>query len=125
MLKIVAWLSLNIVVLGVGAAGYAQNDAEGKKLYTTYCAGCHGDKGKGNGPAASALPVKPANLSDGTVMNQLPDKFLVEIVSKGGVAVGKSPLMPALGNQINANQLRDIIAYIRNLADPPYRPDGK
>ena len=125
MLKIVAWLSLNIVVLGVGAAGYAQNDAEGKKLYTTYCVGCHGDKGKGDGPAASALPVKPANLSDGAVMNQLPDKFLVEIVSKGGAAVGKSPLMPALGNQINATQLRDIVAYIRSLAEPPYRPDGK
>jgi len=104
MLKIIAWLSLNTMVLGVGAAGYAQNEAEGKKLYATYCAGCHGDKGKGDGAAASALPVKPANLSDGTVMNQLPDKFLVEIVTKGGVAVGKSPLMPALGQQFTQTQ---------------------
>jgi mono/diheme cytochrome c family protein len=84
MLKAIVWLSLNIVVLSFGAAGYAQNEAEGKKLYTSYCAGCHGDKGKGDGPAANALPVKPANHSDGTVMNQLPDGFLIEIISKGG-----------------------------------------
>ena len=125
MLKMTVWLSLNIMVLSVGTAVYAQNEADGKKLYATYCVGCHGEKGKGDGAAASALPVKPANLSDGTVMNQLPDQFLVEIVSKGGVAVGKSPMMPALGNQINETQLRDIIAYIRSLAEPPYRPVSK
>jgi mono/diheme cytochrome c family protein len=113
------------MVLSVGTAVYAQNEADGKKLYTTYCVGCHGEKGKGDGAAASALPVKPANLSDGTVMNPLPDQFLVEIVSKGGVAVGKSPMMPALGNQINETQLRDIIAYIRSLAEPPYRRVSK
>ena len=121
MLKIVAWLSLNTVVLSIGAAVYAQDAAAGKKLYATYCAACHGDSGKGDGAAASALPVKPANLSDGSVMNPLADKFLVEIVTKGGVAVGKSPLMPALGTQINQPQVLDIIAYIRSLAEPPYQ----
>ncbi len=54
-------------------------------------------------------------------MNELPDKFLVEIISKGGGAVGKSPMMPALGNQFTEAQLRDIIAYIRSLAEPPYQ----
>lgn len=55
-------------------------------------------------------------------MNELPDTFLVEIISKGGGAVGKSPLMLALGNQFNEKQLRDMIAYIRSLAEPPYKP---
>jgi mono/diheme cytochrome c family protein len=125
MLKAIVWLALNIVVLSLGAAGYAQNEAEGKKLYTSYCAGCHGDKGKGDGPAATALPVKPANHSDGTVMNQLPDKFLTEIISKGGRAVGKSPIMLAWGGQFNEKQIRAIVAYIRSLAEPPYRPAHK
>lgn len=120
MVKKIVWLSLSVFVITFFDVAYAQDGAEGKKIYATYCIGCHGDQGKGNGAAASALPVKPANLADGTVMNQLPDKFLVEIISKGGGAVGKSPLMPALGNQFTEKQLRDIIAYVRSLAEPPY-----
>jgi cytochrome c oxidase cbb3-type subunit III len=104
---------------------WAQNQAEGKKLYLTYCSSCHGDNGKGDGPAAQSLPVKPANHTAGAVMNQLTDKFLMEIISKGGSAVGKSPMMPAWGGQFKENQLRDIVAYVRSIADPPYKPSGK
>ncbi len=122
MVKTTVRLSLTVFVITFFGMAHAQNGAEGKKIYATYCIGCHGDQGKGDGAAASALTVKPANLADGTVMNQLPDKFLVEIISKGGGAVGKSPMMPALGNQFTETQLRDIIAYIRSLAEPPYQP---
>lgn len=37
--------------------------ASGQQMYTTYCAVCHGATGIGNGPAATALKVPPANLS--------------------------------------------------------------
>src|ERR1700681_4577276 len=36
---------------------------DAKKLYTSYCAPCHGEKGKGDGPAAAALNPKPADHS--------------------------------------------------------------
>jgi cytochrome c oxidase cbb3-type subunit III len=104
---------------------WAQNQSEGKKLYLTYCSSCHGDNGKGDGPAAQSLPVKPVNHTAGAVMNQLTDKFLMEIISKGGSAVGKSPMMPAWGGQLKENQLRDIVAYVRSIADPPYKASGK
>jgi len=35
----------------------------GRVLYLTYCQGCHGVDGKGDGPAASALRQKPADLT--------------------------------------------------------------
>lgn len=125
MLKAIVWVLLNLVILGLGALAYAQDQAQGKKLYASYCVGCHGDQGKGDGPAAAALPVKPANHTDGKFMNQLPDQFLMEIISKGGVAVGKSPIMPAWGGALNDTQIRDIIAYVRSLAEPPYQPGNK
>lgn len=103
----------------------AQNQSEGKKLYLTYCSSCHGDSGKGDGPAAPSLPVKPANHTDGTVMNQLSDKFLLDIISKGGSAAGKSAMMPGWGGQLKEDQLRDIVAYIRSIAVPAYKPSGK
>jgi mono/diheme cytochrome c family protein len=101
----------------------AQNHGEGRKLYVTYCAVCHGEKGKGNGMAAQSFPVKPADHTNGAIMNQLSDKFLTDVISKGGSAVGKSSFMPAWGSSFNERQIRDIVAYLRTIADPPYRPD--
>jgi mono/diheme cytochrome c family protein len=35
----------------------------GPDLFRAHCAPCHGPEGKGNGPAASALKTKPADLT--------------------------------------------------------------
>ena len=37
--------------------------ANGKEMFTSYCASCHGLDGKGNGPAASALKSSPTDLT--------------------------------------------------------------
>lgn len=37
--------------------------ASGAEMYKTYCAVCHGTDGKGDGPAASALKVRPTDLT--------------------------------------------------------------
>lgn len=104
---------------------WAQSQAEGKKLYGAYCSSCQSDNAKGDGPASKSLPVKLGDHTDGSFMNQLPDKLLVDIISKGGNSVGKSAIMPAWENQLSEKQIRDIIAYIRNIADPAFRPSEK
>jgi mono/diheme cytochrome c family protein len=37
----------------------------GKKVFSTNCAMCHGNEGKGDGPAGAALNPKPKNLVEG------------------------------------------------------------
>jgi len=37
--------------------------ASGHDMFMSYCAPCHGKEAKGNGPAASALKIKPADLT--------------------------------------------------------------
>lgn len=37
--------------------------ASGKEMYMAYCASCHGRNAKGDGPAAGALKVAPADLT--------------------------------------------------------------
>jgi mono/diheme cytochrome c family protein len=119
--KLVFLVVMTVIVTPVQLVS-AQDKAEGKKIYLTYCAACHGESGKGDGLAAGSMPVKPADHTNGEVMNKQSDQFLFEIVSKGGAEVQKSPMMPGWGGQLKENQIRDVIAYIRSLATPPYKP---
>jgi mono/diheme cytochrome c family protein len=112
--RIVSFLGFfALSMIGLGTA-MAQNHEEGKRIYGAYCTACHGEKGKGNGMAAQSLPVRPADHTNGAVMNQYSDKFLIEVISKGGSAVGKSSFMPAWENSFNEKQIRDIVAYLKN-----------
>lgn len=65
-----------LALLGAGWSAAAQAQKEVKKvpvtptradsgvtMFKTYCASCHGMDGKGNGPAADALKMPPANLT--------------------------------------------------------------
>jgi mono/diheme cytochrome c family protein len=115
------WLALISFIAGLMApsAGWTQDQAEGKTLYVAYCATCHGEGGKGDGAAGLSLPVRPADHTNGAAMNQLSDSFLMNIISKGGGAVGKSTFMPAWGGALNDKQIRDIVSYIRSIAVPP------
>lgn len=110
--------ALILIVLSVPVA--AQDPAEGKRIYMMNCANCHGVTGKGDGPVAKTMPTKPADHTNGKIMNKETDRLLFDIISKGGSAMGKSPLMPAWGGHFNEKQIRDVIAFIRSLAIPPY-----
>ena len=126
--KSIFWLfGIFLLVFQDNGSVWAQNQdqAEAKKLYATYCSSCHGDNGKGDGPASKSLPVKPGDHTNGAIMNNVSDKLLFEIISKGGGTVGKSTFMPAWGNQLGEKQINDLIAYIRSIADPPYKAPGK
>ena len=94
----------------------------GKALYAQYCAACHGAEGRGDGPSAASLPIKPWNLTEGRVLGHLPDEFLQLTIKKGGQAVGLSPLMPAWEAYLGPEQVADLVAYVRSLAVPREQP---
>ena len=87
-------------------------------LYKQYCASCHGPDGKGNGPAAAALPVKPADHTNPVVMGKISDAELFKAIKEGGQAVGKSPAMPPWGGTLKDEQIRALVAHVRSLAKP-------
>ncbi len=104
-------------------AAYAADAGRGAEHYATFCASCHGPRGCGEGPMAGALDPTPAKHCDGTYMNALSDAHLFEVIKEGGPAVGKSPLMAAWGGSLSDEQIHDVVAFVRSLADPPYEPD--
>ncbi|TNJ40273.1 c-type cytochrome [Chlorobaculum thiosulfatiphilum] len=87
----------------------------GLKLYLGYCFICHGQSGRGDGPYARTLSVKPANLADRDYFAGKTDKEIHDVISKGGVSHGKSIHMRPLGMQLSYGQIEDIVAYIRVL----------
>jgi mono/diheme cytochrome c family protein len=46
-----------------GGAVTTARDDDGRRLFMTYCSNCHGRTGRGDGPAAETLGVRPANLT--------------------------------------------------------------
>lgn len=93
------------------------DEKAGKKTYALLCASCHGNSGKGDGPAAATLPTKPADHTDGKRMKTLSNQFLFDIIKNGGASVGKSPLMPAWSGQLKDQDIWNLVAYIRELAE--------
>jgi len=104
-------------------AAQAGDQTAGNALYQQYCASCHGPKGCGGGALSASLNPQPALHCDGAYMNTLSTEHLVKVIQQGGAAVGKSPLMAPWGGTLNDQQIWDVVAYVRTLADPPYPGD--
>ena len=92
--------------------------AAGKQTFQTICTPCHGPEGKGDGPASASLDPKPRNLTDQKYMASLDERYMFELISRGGIAVGKSPLMPAQSS-IAAQDIGNVIAYVKTLSKTP------
>ncbi|WP_425049698.1 c-type cytochrome [Psychromarinibacter sp. S121] len=51
-------------LIGLAALGACTQESEtGESNYLNLCAGCHGDDGRGAGPAADSLEATPADLT--------------------------------------------------------------
>jgi len=102
------------------APAAAPDVKQGEQLYATYCATCHGPRGDGDGPAAAALDPKPVKHHDGAYMNALTNEHLFKVIKEGGPAVGKSALMAPWGGTLSDQQIWDVVAFVRSLAEPAY-----
>jgi mono/diheme cytochrome c family protein len=117
-------LILAVLLRGQGSATSAvDRDVQaGAQLYARDCALCHGPAGHGDGPSAAGLATKPADLADGRIMNALPEEFLVNVILNGGQAEGLAPTMPPFRGHLGEDQARQLVAYVRTLAQPPFKP---
>jgi len=80
----------------------------GKTLYTTNCAPCHGDKGKGDGPAAASLTPKPADHTSALMLKETDGTLFWKI------SEGRTP-MPQYKKILTDVQRWQLIAFIRTL----------
>jgi len=77
----------------------ATSPASGKEMFKAYCAPCHGEKGKGDGPAASSLKTPPADLTALAKNNggKFPAARVSTILRGQGITAHGSQEMPVWG----------------------------
>jgi mono/diheme cytochrome c family protein len=109
-----------MLVLGLLVPGTAlgADAAAGAKVSAEKCAGCHGSGGAGDGVLLSSLGVTtpPVSWTDKAKMAAFSDQDLNNIITNGGKAEGKPPIMPPFGQQLSGDQIANLMAYIRSLA---------
>jgi mono/diheme cytochrome c family protein len=84
---------------------------DGKAMFHEYCAVCHGENGKGNGPAADALKKAPADLTQVARKNggTFPEIKVQRMIAGDDEAVGAhgNRAMPIWGNVFRSLSNKD------------------
>ncbi len=105
------------------ALGY--QETLGSQLNDQYCARCHNQESSPERVSNyDNLDVKPHPFTEGETLNKMSDADLVAIISHGGPALNKSPLMAPYGYTLSKSEIQALIAYIRMVSDPPYGAPG-
>lgn len=86
----------------------APSVARGAEIYAANCASCHGAEGRGDGPAAAGLPVRPANLTEAHLFAHTPGD-LFWWVSHGRA----NGAMPGFAAVLTPAQRWDVVNFVR------------
>jgi mono/diheme cytochrome c family protein len=91
--------------------------ADGARVYANQCSGCHGDDGKGDGPAAAALLPRPKDLRSPEVWRGRSDAALYELVKRGKPGT----MMPPFEGILSDEEVAAVVMFIRRF-DPAAAP---
>lgn len=84
-----------------------------EEQYKQFCASCHGEQGKGDGPAGAALTPHPRNFTDANWQTTSSDDRIASVIKNGGGPSGLSPIMAPWGGVLNDDQVKQMVALIR------------
>lgn len=84
----------------------------GAVIYASNCASCHGDTGRGNGPAGVGLQPPPADLTAHLANGKHSDGEVFRWIRDG---IGNTG-MPAFGATLSENDRWQLISYLRSLS---------
>jgi mono/diheme cytochrome c family protein len=86
----------------------------GREIYITHCAVCHGEEGRGDGPAVQGLPVKPPDLRDPGMVAEMAGNYWFWRISEGAFVEpfrSQGSIMPAWKDQLSVEDRWAVIAY--------------
>ena len=108
-----------VALASLPAALGAQAGPRGKAVYDKWCAGCHGDTGAGDGPAADRMLPRPRDFRRAvyqvrtTASGELPtDADLRAVIAKGMPGTA----MPEWSSVLSEREIDDVIAYLKSFS---------
>lgn len=114
-------------VLGGVAASAAQTQpvSSGEQVYRAHCASCHGEKGKGDGPAAESMRMRPTDLTQLAKRNrgEFPTYRVEKLLGSGELAAHGSKRMPVWGPLLGSGKpgsqeqirVRSLLDHLKTL----------
>ena len=118
--RLFALLTALILVAAMGHAQRSTNKVvipvkksspwDGKQMYGSYCAPCHGADGRGNGPVAPSLKTQPTDLTTLASRNsgKYPDTHVLAVLRFGAEAPAHGTAqMPVWGPILSELNTRD------------------
>lgn len=81
--------------------------AAGGIIFRTYCATCHGETGRGDGPLAPGLPTRPRNLAAGQLKAGADPEQIYH-----RVAAGIPPLMPSFRTALSPDSIWAVVGFV-------------
>lgn len=101
-------------VAATGAAAIPRPDPAavvgGQPLFAVNCVACRGPGGNGDGAAAGSNGMRPTDLTTGDAVPHSDDQLAAGI--RDGIAGTR---MPGFGDRLSDDQIRDIVAFVRDL----------
>ncbi|GIK38447.1 MAG: cytochrome c [Chloroflexi bacterium] len=92
--------------------------SSGRRVYETYCIGCHGQNGLGDGEASIFLNPKPRNFVNGQFKffyfgepGPFPSDDSLKITIRNGIQGSAMPAFPLLTDQ----EISDVTTYLKSL----------
>lgn len=91
---------------------------KGKTIYEKYCFYCHGREGRGDGAISIAVSPHPADFVGDKKRMAKSDNELIKSISEGihGDIGSEEMAMPRWKDILNEEDLRNVLAYIRELS---------
>lgn len=86
---------------------------EGAAIFARNCVSCHGETGRGDGPAGAALDPAPKNLAEN--QRGLDDDYLFWHISEGGIIDPFNSAMPPWKGVLDEEEIWEVIAFLRTL----------
>ena len=86
--------------------------AAGAALYRPNCESCHGEGGRGDGPAAASLPTRPPNLTSGHAIHHRPGDLYWWIAH----GIPGTP-MPAFEDRLKPEEIWRVMTFVHAETD--------
>lgn len=103
-------LILSVMGMALASTPPSPQIGEGRLVYETHCADCHGLQGHGDGKMAVSLSPRPGNLISAQTSAKS-DQELLKIIANGK----RRTAMPAWKDRLSEQEQLAVLAYIRSM----------